>query len=70
MAIAGYVWFDAEFSSLELERAALLQVAAVVTDAQLRPLADDLGPLEMAIQLDPSVEVSPWVKEHLSGLME
>ena len=47
MAIAGYVWFDAEFSSLELERAALLQVAAVVTDAQLRPLADDLGPLEI-----------------------
>ena len=69
MAITGYEWFDAEVSSLELERAALLQVAAVVTDAQLRPLADDLGPLEMAIQLDPSVEVSPWVKEHLSGLI-
>ena len=62
MAIAGYVWFDAEFSSLELEQAALLQVAAVATDAHLMPLTDDLGPLEMAIQLDPGVEVSPWVK--------
>ena len=69
MAIAGYVWFDAEFSSLELEQAALLQVAAVATDAHLMPLTDDLGPLEMAIQLDPGVEVSPWVKEHLSGLI-
>ena len=69
MAIAGYVWFDAEFSSLELEQAALLQVAAVATDAHLKPLTDDLGPLEMAIQLDPGVEVSPWVKEHLSGLI-
>ena len=69
MAIAGYVWFDAEFSSLELEEAVLLQVAAVATDAQLRPLASDLGPLEMAIQLDSSVVVSPWVKEHLSGLI-
>ena len=69
MAIAGYVWFDAEFSSLELEQAALLQVATVATDIHLKPLSDDLGSLEMAIQLDPSVEVSPWVKEHLSGLI-
>ena len=69
MAIAGYVWFDAEFSSLELEQAVLLQVAAMVTDAHLKPLTNDLGPLEMAIQLDPGVEVSPWVKEHLTGLI-
>ena len=69
MAIAGYVWFDAEFSSLELEQAVLLQVAAMATDAHLKPLTNDLGPLEMAIQLDPSVEVSPWVKEHLTGLI-
>ena len=69
MAIAGYVWFDAEFSSLELEQAVLLQVAAMVTDAHLKPLTNDLGPLEMAIQLDPGVEVSPWVEEHLTGLI-
>ena len=69
MAIAGYVWFDAEFSSLELEQAALLQVAIVATDINLKPLKDDLDSLEMVIQLDPSVEVSPWVKEHLSGLI-
>ena len=69
MAITGYVWFDAEFSSLELEQAVLLQVAAVATDVHLKPLTDSLGPLEMAIQLDPGVEVSPWVKENLSGLI-
>ena len=69
MAITGYVWFDAEFNSLDLEQAVLLQVAAVATDEHLNPFADDLGPLEMAIQLDPGVEVSPWVKEHLSGLI-
>ena len=69
MSIAGYVWFDAEFSSLDLEKAVLLQVAAVATDVHLKPLTDDLGPLEMVIQLDPGVKVSPWVKEHLSGLI-
>ena len=36
----------------------LLQVAAMATDAHLKPLTNDLGPLEMAIQLDPGVELS------------
>ena len=40
-----YVWFDTEYSDLDLETAALLQVAAVITDGALRrvlPAADDV----------------------------
>ncbi len=31
-----YVWFDTEYSTLELETALLLQVAALITDTSLK----------------------------------
>jgi oligoribonuclease (3'-5' exoribonuclease) len=34
-----YCWFDTEYTTLELERAKLLQVALVVSDDELRPIA-------------------------------
>lgn len=69
MLSSGYVWFDAEFSSLELESAVLLQVAALATDSMLRPLGDGEA-LELAIELPAEAEVSSWVREHLGALVE
>ena len=66
---SGYVWFDAEFTSLELDQARLMQVAVIVTDADLNrihPAEDDLN---LCIRLDDGEQVSEWVEEHLSGLV-
>ena len=70
MAVAGYVWFDAEFSSLDLDNAVLLQVAGIVTDLHLKPLAHHTTAIEIAIRLDEKIIPSKWVSEHLSSLID
>lgn len=67
---AAYVWFDAEFTSLELDQARLLQVAVIVTDTNLRRIAPPEADLNLPIKLDEGDEVSPWVAENLPGLVE
>ena len=37
---SGYIWFDAEFTSINLETAKILQVAAIATDINLNPIDD------------------------------
>jgi oligoribonuclease len=64
-----YAWFDAEFTSLELDEANLLQVAVILTDTELNRLHRPEADLNLCITLDPGVEVSPWVSEHLAGLV-
>lgn len=64
-----YVWFDAEFTSLELEQASLLQVAVIVTDADLRRIAPPEADLNLYIRLGQGDEISPWVAEHLPTLV-
>lgn len=64
-----YLWFDTEYSSLELGRAHLLQVALVITDVHLRrimPVSEDLN---LFIRLDEQVKVSPWIEENMPGLV-
>ena len=70
MAVAGYVWFDAEFSSLELDNAVLLQVAAMVTDSNLKLLENHTTSIEIAIKLDEKIIPSKWVSEHLNSLVD
>lgn len=70
MAVAGYVWFDAEFSSLELDNAVLLQVAAMVTDSHLELLSNHTTSIEIAIKLDEKIIPSKWVSEHLNSLVD
>ena len=67
---SAYVWFDAEFTSLDLEQARLLQVAAIVTDTHLNRLAPSDADLNLCIRLEAGEPVSPWVAENLSGLVE
>lgn len=66
---SAYVWFDAEFTSLELERARLLQVAVVMTDCNLRRIAPPEEDLNLCIRLEAHESVSPWVQENLPALV-
>ncbi len=66
---SGYVWFDAEFTSLELDQARLLQVAIIVTDTDLNRLHPVEADLNLCIRLEVGEQVSEWVEEHLSGLV-
>ena len=65
----GYIWFDAEFSSLELEKSSLLQVAAIITDIDLKPQITKIKELSLIIETDNNTVISPWVKENLSDLL-
>ncbi len=75
-----YCWFDTEYTTLELERARLLEVALIVTDDELLPLPgtpkDVPGSL---MKLDgfsafltppPESEISTHVKENYRPLLE
>lgn len=64
-----YVWFDTEYSTLELESAVLLQVAAVVTDADLQRIFPPEDDLCLHIRLDEGTRLSPWVEENLRDLL-
>jgi len=65
-----YVWFDAEFTSLELDQARLLQVAVIITDTNLERVAPPEDDLNLCIRLEEGEEVSAWVAENLAGLVE
>jgi oligoribonuclease (3'-5' exoribonuclease) len=64
---AGYLWFDSEFSTDDLDRASLLQVALAATDEALkvrtapRPeglLDDEARPLGLATYVRPPADVT------------
>lgn len=67
---SAYVWFDAEFTSLDLDRARLLQVALIVTDIELNRIAPPEDDLNLFIHLDEGEPASPWVAENLPELIE
>ena len=67
---SAYVWFDAEFTSLELDQARLLQVAVILTDTDLRRIAPTEADLNLCIRLEVGEAVSPWVAENLPALVE
>lgn len=66
---SAYIWFDAEFTSLELDQARLLQVAVIITDVNLNRIAPIDADLNLCIRLEEGEQVSDWVAEHLSGLV-
>jgi oligoribonuclease len=69
--IAGeyYVWFDAEYSDLEIEQAVLLQVAAVITDASLTRVLPPEQDVRLPIRLHADLTPSAWVEENLPELV-
>lgn len=65
----GYLWLDAEFSSLELEEAEILQVALMATDANLKRLAPPEKDVVLFIKRPNDRGISPWVKEHIPHIV-
>lgn len=64
-----YVWFDTEYSDLSLERARLLQVAAILTDADLQRLHPPEHDLKLYVRLPDDALISPWVEENLKDVV-
>ena len=64
-----YVWFDTEYSSLELETAVLLQVAALITDTSLRRVLPQEHDVRLVIRLPEGKKLSGWVERNLPDLV-
>lgn len=67
---AAYVWFDTEYTSLDLDTARLLQVAAFVTDTNMKRLAPMSEDLNFYVKLDPVVPLSDWIRANLPELVK
>jgi oligoribonuclease len=65
-----YVWFDTEFSSLELDEAQLLQVAVMLTDKDLKRITTPEEDLNFYIRLSDTVPLSSWVEKNLPDLVK
>lgn len=63
-----YVWFDTEYSELELEKAVLLQVAVLITDTALKRRLPPEQDIRLAIRLPEGKTISPWVEQYLPDL--
>ncbi len=64
-----YVWIDTEFSSLELEQAHILQLAAMVTTPDLRRVVPAEQDLVLSVALAPNQKISPWVEENIPAVV-
>jgi len=64
-----YLWFDTEYSTLELAKAELLQVALVITDANLNRITSPSEDLNLYIRLDKKTKLSPWIMENMPTLV-
>jgi len=64
-----YLWFDTEFTGLDVQCASLLQVGLLVTDATLNRLTAPARDVNLFIRLEPEASVSPWVEKNLAALL-
>ncbi len=64
-----YLWFDAEFTGLDVEHASLLQVALLITDSKIERLTPAARDANLYIRLEPDVPVSDWVEKNLASLL-
>ena len=65
-----YIWFDTEYTNLELETSWLLQVAALITDTSLRRVLPQDDDVRLTIRLPDDKKPSPWVEENLPDLIK
>ncbi|MFA6172740.1 MAG: exonuclease domain-containing protein [Kiritimatiellales bacterium] len=65
-----YVWFDTEFTSLELDEAQLLQVAVMLTDKDLKRITPPEEDLNFYIRLPENAPLSPWVQKNIPELIK
>ena len=64
-----YLWFDTEFTSLDMDSAALLQVSLVVTDTELQRITSPEEDLNLYVKVDPDTILSSFVEEHLEHVL-
>lgn len=64
-----YLWFDTEYTSLTLDRAQFLQVALVITDANLQRLVPAARDFNVLVRLAPDQVCDPWAQENLGALI-
>jgi oligoribonuclease len=65
-----YVWFDTEFTSLDLDKAQLLQVSVMLTDKDLKRITPPEEDINFYIQVADGVPLSPWVQKNLPDLVK
>lgn len=65
-----YLWFDTEYSSLDLGKACLLQTALVITDVHLKRMAPIEEDINLFIRLPEGHAVSPWIQENMPQLID
>ena len=65
-----YIWFDAEFTGLNLDAADFMQLSIVVTDTDLQRISPPDQDLNIYIKLNPAVQLSPWIQDNLKGVIE
>lgn len=65
-----YVWFDTEYSDLDLDTARLLQVAALITDRSLKRVLPQADDVRLTIKLPDDAVLSPWVEQNLPELVK
>ena len=64
------VWFDTEYTTLDLEKASLLQVAMVVTDMQGNRIAPPEQDFVTPVRLSPGAVVSDFVVKECPVLVQ
>lgn len=64
------VWFDTEYTTLDLDQARLLQVAMVVTDMQGRRIGKPDQDIVTAVRLSPTDTVSDFVLNECGDLVQ
>ena len=65
-----YVWFDTEFTSLELDEAQMLQVSVMLTDKDLNRLTPPEEDINFYVRVDETVPLSAWVQKNLPDLVK
>lgn len=65
-----YVWFDTEFTSLDLDEANLLQVSVMLTDKDLKRLTPPEEDVNFYVRAAENVPISAWVQKNLPDLVK
>ncbi len=65
-----YVWFDTEFTSLDLAEAHLLQVSVMLTDKDLKRITPPDEDLNIYVRLPENAKISDWVQKNIPELIK
>jgi oligoribonuclease len=67
--MSGYLWFDAEFTSLRLETAEVLQVALIATDTAMQRLERPETDQRIFLRVQDPDSISPWVLDNIPHIV-